>query len=294
MSIDKLYQKYYLPSFQGYGDFVICLYILKLFDDDKNSIRVIASDNCRDLGNSLGMNSFIDYINISGPNGYPSFIDIRRQGIILGLKNLIDIRNKISELKKNKIIFHSFKLKESLIGLGKNTKFLKGNDNIYLNYIKFFKKNNYKENYIKSDKRNKKETNIKVKIFPVSQNNFKSIPYEIQIKLSNILDQLNIDHEFIYLTGEEIGFEKITRKKILNKTFDDLTNEIKISNFIISCDSLTAHLGEYFNKEVFVLFSRPNKYWLPLSAHELENWATFDNVLNKSKFISTISTFFDR
>ena len=73
--------KYYLPSFQGYGDFIVTLHIFKMFDN-KIKYKILSSNSCKILSNELKVNGFVDFIDIEGPNGYPSFIDIKRQGLV--------------------------------------------------------------------------------------------------------------------------------------------------------------------------------------------------------------------
>ena len=281
--------KFYLPSFQGYGDFVVTLHIFKMFDNKKSNIRILSSNSCKTLSNELKVNNVVDFINIAGPNGYPSFIDIKRQGLILGLKSLFDIRKKLSLLKKNRlIVFHSYQLKEILIGYGQNSIFLKGSHNIYMQYENFFK-DYFTINNLSSNRKDPSEK--KVTIFPISQNPLKSFSNKLQHILSSQLENLGINYEFIYLHGEEIGRKNVNNVKVINKTFSDLVQVIQNANLIITCDSLPAHLGEYLDKNVFVLSKKENKYWLPPQAYKLSQYLTFDEIYENNTLPNKLNKF---
>jgi ADP-heptose:LPS heptosyltransferase len=70
------------------------------------------------------------------------------------------------------------------------------------------------------------------------------------------------------------------------KKFNSLVDKLREYYFVLSADSLPAHLAEFFILPIFVIGPRPNKYWLPQSSFEHNSCAVFDDLRPLRDWIS--------
>ena len=91
-------------------------------------------------------------------------------------------------------------------------------------------------------------------LFPDSRKKNKILKKTVINDISNLSGKIKIAKFGVY--DNESNF-------ISYSSFDELTNIIKNADFIISSDSLPAHLAEFYNKPHFILYNQKiNFEWL--------------------------------
>jgi ADP-heptose:LPS heptosyltransferase len=259
-------------SLKAYGDFIILLNTLKCTENYEYSI--VAGQHLKDLYDSLDCNFNIKFLNTG--NSLPAIYDIKDCGLAQSLSSFVSVRNEFLNrlnLNTDKLVFDSIGFREFLLGRNFHCFAInKENTNIYQNYFDFF---GLRSKCVIQ----KRISNKKVYIFPESRVTSKSISENNVRTLAKKLLSLNLEPIVVRFNRSSIS-PLIYSSCLLYHDFYSLTSIIRSGGLIISCDSLPAHLAEYYNLPIFVLNNFPNKYWLPYSSYINNNWC-LTNDFNK-------------
>jgi ADP-heptose:LPS heptosyltransferase len=138
--------------------------------------------------------------------------------------------------------------------------------NVYNSAQQFFQAND-------SIALNNSFTTDNILVFPDSRKKKKIIPESILLKLNKYCNSNQTE-----LTTAFFGTSSVSKKDIVfYNDFETLVQLIKEAHFIISSDSVTAHLAQYFNKPHFILYpDKVNFEWLTPWAAEMNMYTTFD------------------
>lgn len=260
-------------SVKAYGDFVIALNSIAKFGSSDDIL--LCGDHLRPLSNVLKSNVNIIWLGTEASD-VPALFDSRKNGIISTLKSLHFIRKKLhsSSNYDDHLIFDSAGVRQLMLSFGRNVKFLSQSPpNIYMAYQDFFK-----SSYSADIGRLKiRKSSYTVGIFPDSRLQYKVIPKNVLLSISNRLASSNIKHNFVFV-GKDRYFDDNHPRSIVINGFDRLVDAINQCDIIISADSLPAHISEFFNKPVFILSPVENKYWLPRSSFDFSWYSTFDDI----------------
>lgn len=264
-----------IVNLKSFGDFVIACNAVSNLQITGNIIKptIIAGEHVRSLAKALGINCDILFIGNTGSIDVPSAFDIRKRGLLPGLVSLIKLRNSLRVLPNTELFFDSLGWRELFLGCGRSLNTLPSDcSNIYLAYDDFFKSLGYSTLNKAS---NIKRTFKKAVIIPGSRLASKIIPPSVISSYVAELGCNNIQVIIGALDGELIDIPGGTDVLKIPRNFDSLLAVIKMADLVISADSLSSHVSEFYNIPVFVSTPTPNPYWLPRSAYLTRGWAEF-------------------
>ncbi len=243
-------------ALRSYGDYVILLNSIK--NVSNINITVYASKHLEALHNAIYKQAISNinfvFLDLGVKNGiFPFFTNIHFFSIanlrsIMALKKAFkNINDNFSdyylEQKKRTILFN-------LLTFNSFKYIHNSNNNIYESYQLFFEsKNNIVDSQIPKN-------NLNVVIFPDSRKKEKEIAHNIINKISK---SCNHKIKIAKFGNNNTQGESI----IIYENFIQLIQIIKDADFIISSDSLPAHLANYLNKPHWVIYNNTiNNEWL--------------------------------
>ena len=262
---------------RGLGDYVINRFVRRQFN-----IRFtndIIANYIHPLHTAMGLSDYnteIDYNTLKTPD----FFNIRNSRIIDVYYSILKLRSQLAKLRQqypDYILFCDHKRKLQDFILGTKTITPSRLDNVYLSHLEFYKSLGFEYLPCSDERLSVTSDPQVVKIFPYSSSPTKNFKNATISEISNVLKYIGIDFEVIYLAGEHI-LDKSIPYSVVDKTFEALISEIKNSKFLISCDSLPAHLGNYYGKNVISLLPRMNHYWLPFQTYKTNSFLFFEDI----------------
>jgi ADP-heptose:LPS heptosyltransferase len=129
----------------------------------------------------------------------------------------------------------------------------------------------------------------KVSIFPGARESFRIIPKSIIDNVSLINDEYNLTTKVIKVSTQSQDFVTSDSGIIFVNGFDRLKDQILDADIVVSADSLTAHLAEFYKKPVFVFTPTKKDYAMPLSVLKKNLLSLFADKDNKySEFLKNI------
>lgn len=266
-----------IVTLKSFGDFVIaCNAVMNLRLSCENfAIGIIAGEHVRSLAMALGFNDGIEYIGEYGSVEVPSAFDIRKRGLVAGLISIIKLRSSLSKVPNIEPIFDSIGWREILIGYGRTTHALPSDiSNIYLAYDHFFKSQGCLtlNNNVQISRGYKRAI-----IIPGSRVSSKIIPSSAIDSYVYELKRFGIQVHIGVLDGELFDLPQGVDVLKIPRNFNALFSAIIMSDLVISADSLSGHVSEFYNIPVFVSTGKENTYWLPRSSYLSGGWAIFGN-----------------
>ena len=266
---------------QGFGDLVILCNVLKKYTINNDDNFIIMGSYLNKLYNELGLDIKTITFQFDG-NDIPPIYNLRNNGIKKGFFNGLEIRNLLLNNYKNKqflLIFDNEQvnycgIRERFFTFNLPSIFIEAKENVYLTYTNFLKdKNNFRynyENYFSLAK------NRNLSIFPSSRQKRKIITDDILTILIQKSRSIGLKPTIYNIGNDDTYSQKIKNYvKILPKTFKSVIETVKNSSFVISSDSVTAHIAEFYNKPIYVISPKQNNYWLPLSSYDKNFWSEF-------------------
>lgn len=270
---------YKIVTLKAFGDFLIaCNAARSLMEHmPSESVSIIAGSHVRPLAEALNIPSDrILYISDAVSSDVPAIFDARKHGAFAALKSLINIRRQINCLQPDiELVFDYLGWRERLIGSGKELHGLPVfAENIYVAYDLFF------ESIGSASKSEELLPVINISraiIIPGARMDFRIIPHAVILDIYRQLECHGIEVKVILLEGEEIDVPKDLIVEVVPRNFSSLVSSIRDSNFVVSADSLPAHLSAFLGVPVFVFTPIPDwtSYWLPKSAFLNKGMATF-------------------
>jgi len=264
-----------IVNFKSFGDFVIaCNAVGNLqITHDRCRPGIIAGEHVRSLALALGVNSGILYIGDNGSADVPSAFDIRKRGLLPGLRSLGKLRRSLNAIPNIEPFFDSLGWRELFLGGGRLLYTLPtACPNIYLAYDQFFKSLGYSTLNSKTQIRQKFKRAI---IIPGSRVPSKIIPASVISSYIAELRYHGIEVAIGVLDDELIDLPKGVEILKIPRNFDSLLSVIGMADLVISADSLSSHVSEFYNIPVFVSTPKSNPFWLPRSAYLSKGWAIF-------------------
>ena len=273
----------------SFGDFVIAHSVAhRIENHSKTKVRLLACSHLTDLHAILPTDVPVTFFE-SGENRVPAIFDLRKCGARAAVKSALSLRRRLQRVPMQKREVLAFQ------SLGVRERFIAGHwtviaprmrlENVYETYSHFFAEHDISTLAAPSLHVKKPRT---VGIFPESRLIKKRL---LAPTLSIIVDrvtQAGLESRVFILDGDLVRQEQQDVVVNIPRTFQSLAYAIRSVDYVISADSLPAHLGEYFTRPVFVALADPNEYWLPHRCFTHNRWGIFNN---RANFSSSLDRF---
>ena len=267
----------YILALRSYGDYVIMLNSIKHAGIKKN-ITIIVSKHLQPLHESLNSqysNNFKFIFKDFGiKKGLLSFFTNRHFFSFNTIQELFNISKIVHQVEiRNEIIYLEHKARKFLLNIffRRRLEHIYNNANIYDAFGRFFEINSAELTFNLPVV----HTICKVLIFPDSRKTHKIIDNDTLKQLTSELIEQNIDFKiahFDHITLTDID----SNNQIVYNNFKDLILLIKECDFVITSDSVPAHIAEYLEKPHVILYNdRVNKDWLTPFAKKYKMYTTF-------------------
>lgn len=273
---------YKIVTLKAYGDFVIACNAARVLQTSIQSepISIIAGSHVQPLAEALEIPiDRVFYISDSVSSDVPAIFDARKRGLFSALKSLINVRCQINCLHPDSdLVFDSLGWRERLIGLGRKIHGLPGfAKNIYIGYDHFFES----IGYLPRSEDFPSAINIsRAIIIPGARMGFRIIPRSVILNIYKELKSHGIEVKVVLLEGEKIEVSQGLATEVVPRNFSALVSSVKDSDFVVSADSLPAHLSSLLGIPAFVFTPIPawTSYWLPKPTFLTNGMATFDDM----------------
>ena len=267
----------YILALRSYGDYVIMLYSIK-HAGIKTNITIIVSKHLQPLHESLNSqysNNFKFIFKDFGiKKGLLSFFTNRHFFSLNTVLELFSISKMIRQMEiKNEIIYLEHKTRKAFpsILLGNQLQYIYTNGNVYDAFGRFFEINSAELTFNLPIV----HTICKVLIFPDSRKKHKIINNNTLKQLTSEIIEPKIDFKiahFDHIKTTDID----SNKQVVYNNFKDLILLIKECDFVITSDSVPAHIAEYLEKPHIILYNDTvNNDWLTPFARKYKMYTTF-------------------
>jgi len=267
---------------RSYGDYVILLNAVKV-TSLKEEVELYVSIHLHELHKALRLNfpqNFtFHFIDLGIKKGLLSFFTNKNFFTLSNLKELTLLQ------KQNKLIGERWQQADNIyleqfrrsrwlsFLLGFQFKELHRSGKIYDSFSQFFKNSNPVSNVPLS-----LNQNSSIVIFPDSRKQEKELTASLLFNLKNALI-----FKYINVRVAKFGRVETDSVEVDNllhySNFEELVEIIQGADFIISSDSLPAHIAELYKKPHWIFYSKIiNTEWLTPSASALQYYCTFDQL----------------
>jgi ADP-heptose:LPS heptosyltransferase len=247
----------------------------------KKNITIIVSKHLQPLHESLNYqysNNFKFIFKDFGiKKGLLSFFTNRHFFSFNTIQELFNISKIVHQVEiRNEIIYLEHKARKFLLNIffRRRLEHIYTNANIYDAFGRFFEINSAELTFNLPVV----HTICKVLIFPDSRKKHKIINNDTLKQLTSELIEQNIDFKiahFDHITLTDID----SNNQVVYNNFKDLILLIKECDFVITSDSVPAHIAEYLKKPHVILYNdRVNKDWLTPFAKKYKMYTTFGEV----------------
>lgn len=255
---------------RSYGDFVIALSGFQGSSLAAKSLRIVASDHFRPLYQAIADMRLVrdlpavEFVNLGVRYGLMACFTNRHFFTTANMQELKKLRDFLATIPGNHNLFLEQKIRLGFISAMTGRKFTAiydGAENIYKAYRIFFQ---VKQLPFQDNWRAEPDSNSIIRVFPGSRKKTKRLPvYWVE----HIKDQYGANGRKITLAGLSGELLDYTASKELVGNFRELCYLIAESDYIISADSLPAHLAYLFQIPLEVHYNRSiNSPWLPPGA----------------------------
>lgn len=279
-----------IVTLKAFGDFLIAYQSIKYIFKNRNmSIRIIAGHHVQPLAEALNVSAaYVEFLGSEHLISVPAAFDIKRQGGWAALNSLVDLRLKLAPFARgSQLIFDRLGWRERFIaGAGNSVALPTGMGNIYLAYEGLFR---FKGFDIESPRLQFGSQPRVALIVPGSRISGKVIPAAVQVAIYTRLMEQGISARVLKLDGEDMEIPEHLPIRVLPHTFSALITALQNTDLVVSADSLSAHLGEYFGLPTFVVSPIPNPYWLPRQAFLTHATALFDDLSPLTYWLAGLS-----
>jgi ADP-heptose:LPS heptosyltransferase len=279
-----------VASAKSFGDFVIVHSVLHRIEKNvKARIRLIACSHLRGLNAILPSDVGVTLVD-SGEDRVPALFDFKKCGAAAAVQSALSLRRRFQEIERDANEVLAFDV------LGVRERFIAGRwpvisprtrgPNIYETYSQFLAEQEIRTAAARSPIHAGAVRSVG--IFPESRLAEKRLGAPT---LSVILDRAaraGLDAKLFILDGDLPPQREYRCVVNISRNFESLANAIRSVDSVISADSLPAHLGEYFDRPVFVASPAPNEYWLPHACFTNKRWGIFGN---QAQFSSLLDRF---
>lgn len=263
-----------LIALRSFGDFVVLMHAIKQSQSNRK-INIIVSNHLKPLWEALdhsniNANIEFEFVDFGIRKGLLSFFTNKylfSKNSLLELLALRTFLKKGNYATNNEVYIERENRKKILqLFLGMKLQAVHKAGNVYNSAHQFFNSND-------SIVINNSFTTDKILVFPDSRKKKKIIPESVLSKLNTFCNSNQSE-----LTTAFFGSSSVPKKDtVFYNDFETLVQLIKEAHFIISSDSVTAHLAQYFNKPHFILYpGKVNFDWLTPWAAKMNMFTTFD------------------
>lgn len=275
-----------LLALRSFGDFVVLMHAIKRSESSRK-INILVSKHLEPLWEVLSIsntntNIQFEFIDFGIKKGLLSFFTNKFLFSKNCLQELFALRSlfKKGNFAAGNDIYIERKNRKRMLQhfLGIKLQTIHKTGNVYNSAQQFFQATD-------SIALNNSFTTDKILVFPDSRKKKKMIPESILLKLTTFCSSNQTE-----LTTAFFGTSSVSKKDtVFYNDFETLVKLIKEAHFIISSDSVTAHLAQYFNKPHFILYpDKVNFEWLTPWAAKMKMYTTFEeehvlfNKINKT------------
>jgi hypothetical protein len=278
-----------VASAVSFGDFVIAHSVLNRADErEKSWIRLIACSHLSDLNAILPHGVRVTIVD-SGENRVPAVFDVKKCGALAAIQSAFSLRGRLQKVERDKaevLAFHALGVRERFIAGGWPVVAPRERlANIYDTYTQFLTEQGIRLTQIPSPLAVMQRT---VGIFPESRLPRKRLSEPALSVTIERAQRAGLDVKVFILDGDRAPQNNHAVIVNIPRNFKSLASAISSVDFVISADSLPAHLGEYLGRPVFVALSERNDYWLPHGCFTSERWGVFEF---ESKFAYSLDKF---
>ncbi len=260
-------------ALRSYGDFVVLMHAIK-HSKSTHNINIVISLHLKPLFDALNWTNMnecihIEFIDFGIKKGLLSFFTNKYLFTKSSFEELITIKQFLKkrniELNEQLYLERENRISFLQLFLGKKLLSIHQKGNVYDCVQEFFQC---------SETNNLVEYSFeKILVFPDSRKQKKIIPDSILSKIATFCNSKQIELQ-IACFGTAISPNS---NVIYYNDFITLIDLVKKAEFIISSDSVTAHLAQYFNKLHFIIYpDKVNEEWLTPWASLMGMYTTFD------------------
>ena len=267
----------HILALRSYGDYVILLNSIK-HADVKVNVKIVVSSHLKPLHEALSaiVPSNFEFIfkDFGIKNGLIGFFTNRHFFSLNSIFEIFKLSNYLKSLKLNEekvYIEHNARKFLLNLFLGKKLYHLYKNGNVYDVLGRFFGFDSNDKTFQLSELHSKS----KVLIFPDSRKKHKVINEATMEQLSLELTRLKVDFKIAKFGALKNENSSLTNQ-IVYSDFKALVLLIKECDFVISSDSVPAHIAEFLGKQHLILYNDKINYnWLTPFAKKYQMFTTF-------------------
>jgi hypothetical protein len=162
------------------------------------------------------------------------------------------------------IVFDELLWRERFLTLGRPALGLPVRANLYERYDAFFEQQGWR---FEPAGRVAPATGRRLHIFPGAREEDRCFPQNYLNELVDLATNAGLEPTIFTVTGELTELKRSDLPVVeMPRSFSATIQAIASADRVISADSMTAHLAEYYGRPVFVCSRVLKHYWLPLSA----------------------------
>lgn len=274
-------------SLKAFGDYVIARSALRRAGEAGEAAHMVIGEHLLPLHKALGGRERTHVI----PQGasVPAVFDVKKAGLAAALCSSMRMRRGLRHLTRQAgltLVFDRLGPRERFLGAGGRACALPAADNIYRAYASFLG-----AEQVLPERPAVSGAATKVGIFPGSRITSKQLPQTLIDRIASASRASGLDVTVFCLDGEPVATAGDgTAVKVVPRSFDAMRDAVDHCDFVISADSMPAHLAEFLGRPVFVVSPVPNAYWLPLSSFVSGDWVLFGDVAHIDDRLATFFT----
>lgn len=277
-----------LVALKGYGDLAIALTSLaRLPADRRGGFGLLLAEHLRPLFEAAALPVAMRTIANREPE-LPAVFNVKRRGYWRAIVSARDLRSSLRRAAGalgTTYLFDRIGARERFIAGRGATMALPPAPNIYLGYEALFDRLGLRP----AAPAAAPPAGARLRVFPGSRVAAKAFPRALVEAVFAIAAAAGIAAELMLLDGESPQLEACDVPiRRVPRDFAAMLAAVRDSDFVVSADSLPAHLAEFAGRPVFVFSPVPNRFWLPRSAYDDDNWALFDEGAALGKFLARV------
>jgi len=272
-------------SFKSYGDLVIACNSLRNADRTRNGLLV--GSHLSPLLNIIEFKG--TWCVLETGNTVPALFDMKKNGSVSAIRNGFMLRKKIQASVRQRddvLVFDELGVRQRFLAWPKRVEAVaQGADNIYQDYARYLGLN---EGGSVLAQQNDVTPSRKVYIFPDSRLQYKDLPDWLVVEIAKENRMCGKD-TIVVKVGKRIDLPQFDSLQIeWIDGLDTLNALVLKADFMVSADSLPAHLAEYLGVPVFVFTPIPTGYWVPLSSFKNGYFSGFNSLSRYKEWLNLI------
>lgn len=250
-----------IASFKAFGDFVIAYSVASSIREHGHRVRILAGSHLEGLASVLSGGVTITRVQVRDDQ-LPALFDVRLCGVAAAFRSGLELQKTLAHLDRrpsemlvvdracwrSRWIGRSWPIAHAVWGVA----------NVYADYAEALSATGF---LVSLDTAPHPIRGQRVGIFPGSRIARKVIPTNVLRVAMLAIERAGFSPCIVRIDGDPMidGLPFVT----IPRTFGSLLDSLNTLDVVVSADSLSAHLGEYAGRRVFVVSRSPNPYWLP-------------------------------